>query len=204
MSGIVFLGCGGHAMACLDVAESAGLGVEGFLGPDPGKAIPGLVRLGPDSEIERLAEDGFRFLVAIGHLGAPGLRARLWSRVSGASAILRSSSASISARATVGSGTVVFHHCHVGPGAAIGSNSILNTGAIVEHDSTVGDNVHVSTRAVVNGGCAIGDGTLLGSGSIVLQGLAIAPGTVVGAGAVVTRNIDDGGTWIGIPARRIA
>lgn len=204
MRGIVFLGGGGHAMACLDVAESAGFHVEGYLGPDAGHVVPGFDRLGPDSEIDRLAEDGFRFIVAVGHLGAPDQRARLWARVSESSAILASPRATISTRASVGSGTVVFHHCHVGPGSSIGANSILNTGAIVEHDSTIGDNVHVSTRAVVNGGCTIGDGTLLGSGAIVLQGLAIAPGTIVGAGAVVRRDIVDGGTWIGVPARRVA
>jgi sugar O-acyltransferase (sialic acid O-acetyltransferase NeuD family) len=204
MTRIVLLGGGGHARACLDVAESAGHLVAGFVAPSGTGASPGFEWLGTDSEIERLAAQGFRFIVAIGHMGDHSLRAGLWDRICGFSTTLESPRAAVSPRASVGTGTVVFHHCHIGPGVSIGVDSILNTAAVVEHDAVLGDHVHISTRAVVNGGCEVGAGAFLGSGSIILEGRKIGAAATVGAGAVVTCDIPDGGTWVGVPARRIA
>jgi acetyltransferase-like isoleucine patch superfamily enzyme len=41
------------------------------------------------------------------------------------------------------------------------------------------------------------------SGVIVLPGVTIGEGAVIAAGAVVTRDVPDGETWGGVPARRI-
>lgn len=41
------------------------------------------------------------------------------------------------------------------------------------------------------------------SGVVVLPGVTIGEGAVVAAGAVVTRDVPDGETWGGVPARRI-
>jgi serine acetyltransferase len=48
---------------------------------------------------------------------------------------------------------------------------------------------------------AIGTGVLIGTGAQILQYLHIGPGATVGAGAVVTRNVPEGLTVIGVPAR---
>ena len=50
----------------------------------------------------------------------------------------------------------------------------------------------------------IGPGVLVGAGAVVLPGRSVAAGAVVGAGAVVRDNIDSPGTWVGVPARRMA
>lgn len=203
MTEIVFLGGGGHARACRDVAESAGLRVLGHLAPDGPGATPGFPRLGDDSAIPDLAAAGVAFVVATGHTGDPALRMALWRLATGRSARVVSPRATVSSDARVGDGAVILHHAHVGPGACVGCNAIVNTAAVVEHDAVVGDHAHVATRAVVNGGCVVGDGALVGSGAVLLQGTRIGPGTVVGAGAVVVRDLD-GGVWAGVPARRIA
>ena len=44
----------------------------------------------------------------------------------------------------------------------------------------------------------------LGTGAVILPGLTIGSGAVVGAGAVVTRDVPDGATVVGNPAREVS
>lgn len=45
--------------------------------------------------------------------------------------------------------------------------------------------------------------THIGAGATVKNNLIICEKTVVGAGAAVVRNIEEPGTYVGVPARRI-
>jgi acetyltransferase-like isoleucine patch superfamily enzyme len=44
----------------------------------------------------------------------------------------------------------------------------------------------------------------IGSGAIILGGVTIGVGATIGAGAVVTRDVLDGATVVGVPARLLA
>lgn len=50
---------------------------------------------------------------------------------------------------------------------------------------------------------AIGNDAWIGGGAIILGGVTIGDGAVVGAGAVVTRDVAEGTTVIGNPAREV-
>lgn len=50
---------------------------------------------------------------------------------------------------------------------------------------------------------SIGQNVWIGGGAIVLPGVTVGDGAVIGAGAVVTRNVGDGETVVGNPARPI-
>lgn len=47
----------------------------------------------------------------------------------------------------------------------------------------------------------IGDSVWIGAGAIILPGVTIGNGAIVGAGSVVTRDVPDGATVMGNPAR---
>jgi UDP-2-acetamido-3-amino-2,3-dideoxy-glucuronate N-acetyltransferase len=49
----------------------------------------------------------------------------------------------------------------------------------------------------------IGRGASVGAGAVILPGVTIGAGAMVGAGAVVTRNVNDGETVVGNPAKPI-
>ncbi len=101
----------------------------------------------------------------------------------------------------VGEGAFVGARAVVQPGVRIGHHAIINTGAIVEHDCTVGNFAHVAPGAVLAGAVSVGEGALVGVGAVVRQGISIGRDAVVGAGAVVVRDVPDGATVVGNPAR---
>lgn len=107
----------------------------------------------------------------------------------------------ISRYGEIGIGCFVAAGSIVGPGATLGIGTILNHGAIVDHDCTVGNYCHIAPKAVLGGGVTVEDGVLLGAGATVLPGVKIAANAIIGAGSVVTKNIPEGGIWLGSPAR---
>jgi acetyltransferase-like isoleucine patch superfamily enzyme len=80
----------------------------------------------------------------------------------------------------------------------------VNTGAIVEHDASVGAFSHVAVRACLAGGSQLGAGCMLGAGATVIDGLSVCDDVTIGAGAVVTVTLSAAGTYVGVPARRLA
>ena len=71
----------------------------------------------------------------------------------------------------------------------------------IDHECTLGDGVHVMPGATLAGCVTVGDYATIGSNATILPRLTIGSGAVVGAGAVVTRDVPDGVTVIGSPAR---
>lgn len=203
---LVLLGGGGHCTACIDVIRSVGLTLAGIVSPEPVVELCGCPRLGDDAWLDTTAARDAQFLVTVGQVAVSPLRARLFAAIRQRglkAATVAAASAVVSDAAVIGAGSVVMHRAVVNAGASVGENCIINTGAIVEHDASIGDHTHLSTGAIVNGGAQIGAGCMIGSGAVVLQGIRVAAGTLVGAGAVVNKNIDEPGTWVGVPARRI-
>jgi UDP-2-acetamido-3-amino-2,3-dideoxy-glucuronate N-acetyltransferase len=123
----------------------------------------------------------------------------------------------------IGDGTKIGTFVEIQRGAVVGRGCKISSHSFVCDGVTIGDRVFVGhgvvfvndkhPRAADESGAllteddwellpvTVGDGASIGSGAVILGGVSIGRDAVIGAGAVVTRDVDDGETVTGVPAR---
>ena len=204
MSGLLILGAGGHARVVLETALAAGVASRIVFFDDLfSPPVLGCPVLGPLKQaLEPSIQAEFpAALVAIGH---PATRMRWIAQLQDAGyqlPVLIHPSAWISPSAQIGPGSVVFAQAAVQSQVAIGTGSILNTGCSVDHDAQLSDAVHVCPGARLAGEVQVGARSWIGIGASVIQQVSIGADVNVGAGAAVLRDLPDGVTAVGVPAR---
>ena len=103
----------------------------------------------------------------------------------------------------IGKGTAVMAGAVINSGTTIGEGNIINTCSSVDHDCVVGDYVHVAVGAHLCGTVTVGNNTWIGAGAVIKHGISVVDDCMIGLGAMVVKNIDEPGTYIGVPARKI-
>ena len=112
-------------------------------------------------------------------------------------------SAFVSHNAIIGEGSQILANSSVCVDVKVGAGCIINTSASVDHDCILGEGVHIGPGAHLAGEILVGDGTFIGTGATVLPGLEIGADVIIGAGAVVVRDVINGATVVGNPARQV-
>lgn len=85
----------------------------------------------------------------------------------------------------------------------IGRQCIINTQASVDHEGWLEDGVEVAPGATLCGAVHAGVNAWICAGATVLPRIRIGSDAIVGAGAIVRRDVPDGVTVVGVPARPI-
>lgn len=201
---LLIYGTGGHAKVVCDCALEAGFRVVGLLDDDPQKQGTSLWEfpvLGGFERLRRGFASSAKLVLAVGDNPA---RERLAERLQPLGvefAVVVHPSARLGRGVELGEGTVVLAGAVINAEAALGRHVIVNTGATVDHDCVLGDFAHLAPGSHLAGGVRVGPGALVGVGACAIPNVRIGARAIVGAGAVVVRDLPDGVTAVGVPAR---
>jgi sugar O-acyltransferase (sialic acid O-acetyltransferase NeuD family) len=202
---VLIFGAGGHGKVVADVAQSCGHQVRGFIDDDvarDGQTHYGLPVYAWQRLFDTLA--AWREVAIVPAIGDNRARVSLIERVRGAGCTVLTVThrrAIVAPTVVLGEGTVVMAGAIANPDARVGPGVVLNTGSITEHDVQIGPYAFLGPKVSLGGAASIGARAFLGIGATVLPGVRIGADAQVGAGAVVTRDVPDGVTVVGVPAR---
>ena len=203
MEKLIVIGAGGYAKSVLDSVDYYNYRIKGFLDEFSAQEehLGHPILWHSLDEIE--TPEKYCYFIAIGN----NERRKIWydrlheRRLRLINVVDRT--AIISPEAIIGTGCFFGKMSIVNSNSVIENNCIINTKALVEHGCTVHAHANISTNSVINGDVVIGEGSFIGSCSVTIGQKIIGQWSTVGAGAVVTKDVGDGITVAGVPAKII-
>ncbi|MDO3377824.1 acetyltransferase [Geoalkalibacter halelectricus] len=202
---IFVFGASGHAKVVIDIIERQDLYDIAFLVDDDlslkGHQIYGYPVIGGKDDL--LGSDVRMGIVAIGSNRARRSVAG-WLRENGFELISAvHPSAQLARGVSVESGTVVMAGAVINSDSTIGREVIINTQASIDHDCAIGEGVHIAPGSTLCGTVTVGEGTFICAGATIIPNLTIGHHVTVGAGSTVIRDVPDGVTVVGSPAKAV-
>ncbi|MCX2683210.1 acetyltransferase [Campylobacter sp. MIT 21-1685] len=189
---IYIYGAGGHGFVCADVAYALGykecIFLDDIKGPVFQQNLP-------------------KYDIFIG-IGSNKIRKQIYEKVlqydfKTVNLIHPSAIISPSAVIEIDSGILIMPYVVVNAKAHIQKGVILNTSSVIEHECVVGEFTHVSVGAKCGGNVTIGKLCFLGINCAVLPNLSVADESILGGGALLSKNIQEKGVFVGIPAKKL-
>lgn len=101
----------------------------------------------------------------------------------------------------LGKGLNIFPFASITARISIGFGTLVHSHVSIHHDCSIGDFCELSPGCRILGGVSIGDSVSIGAGAIILPGCRVGTGAIVGAGAVVTKDVAANALVAGIPAK---
>ena len=103
----------------------------------------------------------------------------------------------------IGEGSFIGAYSILTTNIKIGKHSLLNRANHIGHDTNCGDYLSMMPGAIISGNVKIHDCVYLGTNSSIKEKLSIHSLTTIGSNAAVVKNIEESGTYVGVPARKI-
>lgn len=199
---VAIIGAGGHGREILQTfwaAQRAGFEADfaGFFDDQPDEAL--LRQLGVRC-LGRVAEaTQFGGGCWMG-LGSGALKERFAAGTQPAPPLVHPM-ADVGTDVRLSPGVVVFAQSTVTTNISIGVHAHIGRGAAVGHDSVVRACASIMPLASISGNVDVGERAFVGTGAAVRQGLRLGADSTVGMGAVVLKDVPEGTTVFGNPAR---
>ncbi len=196
MKKVIIIGAGGHGKVVADIVNLSGDEVVGFLDDKRQCELPEFNIIGTATDI------GVRdcwYFVAVGNCI---VREKLMQHdVQWYTAIHPTSV--IAEGVKIGHGSCIMANAVINSGSKLGRGVIINTAATVDHDCVISDFVHIAPGVHISGTVTVGKNCWVGVGSTISNNVSICSDCTIGAGTVVIKSIDEAGTYVGVPSKRI-
>lgn len=196
----MIIGAGGHGKVVADNALKNDYQDIVFVDDNAIGESCGFPIVGPTSEVTNLNDGKTDFIIAIGN---NTIRKKIANQYNLNWITLIHPTAIIGTDVIIGKGSVVSAGAVLNPCAVVGEHCIINTSVVVEHDNQIENFAHISPRAALGGTVFVGECTQVGIGAVVRNNINICDNCMIGAGAIVVKDIEEDGTYVGVPARRL-
>lgn len=103
----------------------------------------------------------------------------------------------------LGKGNVITAGANFTTDIYVGDFNLFNLNLTVGHDTKIGDFNVFNPSVNISGNVTIMSKVLVGTGAQILERLSIESNVIIGAGAVVSKNIEEEGVYVGIPAKKL-
>jgi sugar O-acyltransferase (sialic acid O-acetyltransferase NeuD family) len=103
----------------------------------------------------------------------------------------------------IGEGSFIGANSILTTNIKMGKHSLLNRGNHVGHDCEIGDFFSMMPGSIVSGNVKIYDCVFMGNNSCIKEKISIHSLSTIGMGAMVVDHINDSGTYVGVPAKKI-
>ena len=209
MKDIVIIGAGDFGREVAWLIEginkvNASYKIIGFLDDDVkkiGQDFNGYKCLGPVDMLVKLRKE--RRLCAVIAMQDGSVRRHLVEELSDFNdwETLIHPTANVSETSCIGKGSIICAGCSISVNTHIGNHCVFNISTIMGHDCEVSDYVSVMAGSCVCGHVVIGEEAYLATNCTVIPDRRIGRYAKVGAGSVVLRNVKDGVSVMGVPAK---
>ncbi|TIH18045.1 acetyltransferase [Marinifilum sp. JC120] len=203
MKKIIIMGAGGHgqvvADALLQMEEAEPVA---FVDENPelhGKDVMKIPVPGGNAAISKIEHDGIVLA-----LGNNELRKNFFTELTESGEQLFTvihPSAIIAPNVKIGDGCMILAGTVINTGAEIKDNTIINTNSTIEHHNVIGPHAHIAPGATLGGEVTVDEEAMVGIGATVLPRLTLSPKAVLGGGSTALKDIPEGATATGAPAR---
>jgi acetyltransferase-like isoleucine patch superfamily enzyme len=114
---------------------------------------------------------------------------------------------------TIGDGCTIHSHVWIGDRVKIGERTRIQAFTFIPTGVRIGNDVFLGPRVTFTNDkyppsqdwsiTIVNDHVSIGAGSVILPGVTLGKGCRIGAGSVVTKDVPEGETWVGNPARKL-
>jgi sugar O-acyltransferase (sialic acid O-acetyltransferase NeuD family) len=103
----------------------------------------------------------------------------------------------------IGEGSFIGANSILTTNIKLGKHSILNRGNHIGHDTKIGDYFSAMPGAIISGNVTIGDEVYVGTNASIKEKINITNNVIIGLNSGIINNIDQKGTYVGLPAKKI-
>jgi sugar O-acyltransferase (sialic acid O-acetyltransferase NeuD family) len=103
----------------------------------------------------------------------------------------------------IGEGSFIGAYSILTTNIKIGNHCLLNRSNQIGHDCIIGDFLSLMPGSIISGNCTIGKNFYLGTNSSIKEKIEIVDNVIVGMNSCVIKNINNKGTYVGIPSKKI-